>query len=540
MKLAESHYPADLNQPILEQTIGDALMETVQLAPERVALVEGVHDPALRRQWTYRELLSISTRAAKALLQEFLPGDRIAVWAPNIPEWIFLQYGAALAGMTLVTINPTLRKREMEYILRQSRSCGLFYQRAYRDNAMEEAVRAVESGLEALRFTVSFDGWDDFVAAAVDATPLPLLRPGDLAMIQYTSGTTGFPKGAMLQHRGLVNNARLSMHRLEMNEESVFVSPMPLFHTGGSVVCVIGSMTSRARFVMASEFDPALMLELIESQQATHTHGVPTMLIALMEHPDYTPAKLASLKSVFSGGSTVPVELVRRIEKQLGANFSIMYGQTETSPVITMTHLDDSPEDKGGTIGTPLPQTEVRIVDPDSGSTLPCGEIGELCTRGFLIMEAYFEMPEATAETIDEDGWLHTGDLCAMDERGYCTIEGRLKDMVIRGGENIYPREIEELLFTHPDVVQAAVVGIPDEKWGEQLAAFLQLREGSDISSGVLIDFLEGDLARHKTPKLWYRVDGFPLTASGKIRKFALRDSYLEGQSSQLSISKMP
>ena len=272
------------------------------------------------------------------------------------------------------------------------------------------------------------------------------------------------------------------------------------------------------------------MLELIERERAFISGGVPTMLIAMMEHPDFPRRDLSSLRVVFSGGATVPADVVRRIETSLGARFSIVFGQTETSPIITQTRLDDSPEDKAETIGQALPHTEVKIVDSSTGATVPIGTTGELCTRGYLVMKEYFEMPDATAATIDADGWLHTGDLCAMDERGYCTVEGRLKDMIIRGGENVYPREIEELLYTHPGVVEVAVVGVPDPKWGEQVAAFVRATPEAKPTGDELFDFVRARLAPHKTPRHWVFVDEFPLTGSGKIQKFVLRERWEKGE----------
>jgi fatty-acyl-CoA synthase len=305
---------------------------------------------------------------------------------------------------------------------------------------------------------------------------------------------------------------------------------MPLFHTGGCVLAVLGAVQQRSLHVLLLAFDPAEVLRLIEAEGGTHLGSVPTMLIALMEHPDFARRDLSTLRTVGSGGSTVPADLVRRIESTLGVRFGIVYGQTEASPVITQTGLDDSDEDKAETIGQPLAHTEVKIIDPVSGQTLPIGQPGELCTRGYLVMKEYFELPDATAEAIDGEGWLHTGDLCTMDERGYCVVTGRLKDMIIRGGENVYPREIEEVLFAHPAVADVAVVGVPDEKWGEQVAAFIRCTPGSGRpTEDELFAFVRQRLAPHKTPRLWVFVEDFPLTASGKVQKFVLREQFEKG-----------
>jgi fatty-acyl-CoA synthase len=319
------------------------------------------------------------------------------------------------------------------------------------------------------------------------------------------------------------------VERLGMGTGDIYVNPMPLFHTGGCVLAVLGPVQQRAALVCLLYFDPALMLELIETEKGTHLLGVPTMLIAIMEHADRAVRDLSSLATVCSGGATVPAPLVRRIEETLGVQFSIIYGQTEASPGITLMKLDDSPEDKAGTLGPALPQTELKVVDPSTGRTVPCGTPGELCTRGYLVMLGYFEMPERTAETIDTEGWLQTGDLVSMDHRGYTTITGRLKDMIIRGGENIYPREIEEVLFAHPQVADVAVVGLPDDKWGEVVAAFVRDAEGTPATDAELRSYLREHLAPHKTPSLWVRVDAFPLTPSGKVQKFVIRQNWEKG-----------
>ena len=349
-------------------------------------------------------------------------------------------------------------------------------------------------------------------------------------MIQYTSGTTGFPKGALLHHYGVANNARLVALCRGAGPDGVDISPMPLFHTGGCVVGVLGSIQTRRTLVLMSAFEPDLLLDLIESEHAEYLFGVPTMLVALLEAQQTKPRDLSSLKVVASGGATVPVDLVKRIERELGASLSIAFGQTETSPAITMVKLDDSPVDKSESLGRPLAHTEVKIIDPDTGATLPIRETGELCTRGYLVMKGYFDNEEATSATIDAEGWLHTGDLCSMDARGYCYVEGRLKDMIIRGGENIYPREIEECLFTHPAIAEVAVVGIPDARWGEQVAAFLRFNEGRSARAAELHDYIRESLASHKTPKIWVSVEQLPLTASGKIQKYMLKDLYQQGE----------
>jgi fatty-acyl-CoA synthase len=304
---------------------------------------------------------------------------------------------------------------------------------------------------------------------------------------------------------------------------------MPLFHTAGCVLAVLGAVSRRATLVLVEQFEPGLVLQLMEDYRASGMLGVPTMLVAMLEHPDFERRDLTSIKAICSGGSTVPAALVRRLEEAIGAPFTIVFGQTECSPVACMTRPDDSLDDKAATLGRPMPNVEVRIADPETGATLPVGALGEFLTRGYHVMHEYFDNPEATAKTIDADGWLHTGDLCSMDERGYCKVEGRLKDMIIRGGENIYPREIEELLFKHPSVGEVAVLGLPDERMGEEVAAFLRPAPGASLDKDVLFTYLREHLSPQKTPRLWFQVEAFPLTGSGKIQKFALREQWSDG-----------
>jgi fatty-acyl-CoA synthase len=309
---------------------------------------------------------------------------------------------------------------------------------------------------------------------------------------------------------------------------------MPLFHTGGCVCCVIGAVSKRATQVLIEAFDPGLVLDMIGTYGGAGLLGVPTMLVAMVEHPTFASTDLSTVEAICSGGSVVPAPLVERFERELGAPFTIVFGQTECSPVASMSSPDDTIADKAETIGSPMPGVEVKIIDPETGETVPIGIIGEYCTRGYHVRHEYFEMPEATAEEIDADGWLHTGDLCAMDDRGYCTVEGRLKDMIIRGGENIYPRELEDLLFAHDSVGEVAVGGLPDDKWGEVVAAFVRPAPGATVDKEALFSYLREHLAPHKTPRRWFAVEEFPLTGSGKIQKFKLREQALAGECDEL------
>ncbi|HEY7202001.1 MAG TPA: AMP-binding protein [Candidatus Dormibacteraeota bacterium] len=524
--LTASHWPPDATAPLLDTTIGALLRDAAAEAPDRAALVTGAADPALRRTWTYAALLDEAERTARALLGRFQPGERVAVWAHNVPEWVLLELGAALAGMTLVTVNPVLRAAEVAYVLRQSRASGLFLVPELRGVRLGEVAERIRPELPELREVVALDGWDAFLAGGSPAERLPEVRPDDPALILYTSGTTGFPKGAVLHHRAVVNNARYCADIQRTEPGDVVVNPMPLFHVGGCVLGVLGRLHCQGTHVLMPAFEPGLQLALVESERSAVLVGVPTMLIGMSEHPDFAGRDLSSVRHAFSGGATVPPDLVRRIEAALGVPFTIVYGQTEVSGGVTQTSPDDPPEDRAGSVGRPYPRMEARIADPLTGATVAPGAIGELRVRGPLVMREYFDQPAATAAAIDAEGWLHTGDLCSMDERGYCRVEGRLKEMIIRGGENIYPREIEQLLFTHPAVGDVAVVGVPDERWGEQVAAFVRPAPGAAPTEQELFDFCREHLAAFKTPRHWVFVDELPLTPSGKVQKFVLRERF--------------
>ncbi|TNC25747.1 AMP-binding protein [Amycolatopsis alkalitolerans] len=531
--LTESYWPADTSEPVLELTTGDLLREAARDAPDQTALIEVAPPgtPSLTgadrtgRAWTYRQLLAEAEQCAHWLLTRFEPGERITVWAPNVPEWVILQYGAALAGMVVVTANPALRAPELRYVLEQSRSAGLFHVDAFRGSDMTAIAREATPELPELRETFSFGDWQTTVRAHQEPGPLPRVRPGDAAQIQYTSGTTGFPKGALLHHRGLVANARFMIDRTQLPARGTMVSPMPMFHTAGCAMGVLGCAHQRATYVLCQLFDPALVLAATAEHRADMLAGVPTMLIAMLSHPAFGQTDLSRLSIVLSGGSPVPPELVRRVEDRFGVRFTAVYGQTELSPVVTQTSPDDSPEDKAGTAGRPLPQVEVSVRDPLTGEPAPIGRPGEICARGYQAMLGYFEMPERTAETIDTEGWVHTGDLGVFDDRGYLQVTGRLKDMIIRGGENIYATEIEQVLFTHPAVRDVAVLGVPDPAWGEIVAVVLVPAEPASLPAiEELRELCRAHLAPHKTPSRWFQAGELPLTGSGKIQKFRLRE----------------
>ena len=524
-----AYWAADTSEPVLETTVGSILRDAAAHAPNQTAAVAWGIVPGQRSTWTYAELLRDAERTAQTLLSRFEPGEHIAIWAPNLAEWLLLELGAGLAGIVIVTVNPAYKARELEYVLRQSRAVGLFYIASFRGNPMAEWVDQVRPGLPGLREAVALEHWDEFLASVTATRPLPSVSARDPAQIQYTSGTTGSPKGALLPHRALTNNARLFAQLIDMQPGDVYGHAMPFFHTAGCVMATLGAIQSRATHAFIPAFEPARLLALIEQERVTHTLGVPTMLIAMLEQPQLADCNLDALRVVASGGASVPPELVRSIESRFGASFCTVYGQTETSPLITTVRLDDAPADKAETVGKPLPQTEVKIIDPASREIVAPDAVGELCTRGYLLMTGYFDNPKATAATIDSDGWLHTGDLATMDSRGYVRITGRLKDMVIRGGENMFPAEIESVLIEHPDVVEVAIIGVPDPKMGEELAAFV--RTGPTRPEVIALHaHVRQHLAAPKTPRYWIFVDSFPLTGSGKIQKFILRERYLAGE----------
>ena len=529
--LTTSHFTPDGSGPALRPdiTVGGRLREVAAEVPDREALVEGLPGGGGRR-WTFGELLADAERCANVLLDHFEPGERVGIWAHNLPEWVVIEYGAALAGITLVTLNPSLQPAEAAYVLRQSRSAGVFVVADVRGNAIGAHAEHIQADLPDLRHILRLDELGAMMAATTTRVALPHVSGADPAQVQYTSGTTGFPKGVVLRHHSVVDNAMLWADRVEIPDGASWVSPMPLFHTGGCVLAVLGALATRSKLVLPPAFEPGLFLELMETEQGQFAGAVPTMLIAAMEHPDFATRDLSSWSGVVSGGAQVPEALVRQIEDALGLDFTIIYGQTECSPTLTNTHPHDSAEDKGLTIGPPIAHVEIKIVDPVSLETAPVGEQGELWARGFFTMIEYFDNPEATAETLLQDGWIRTGDLATMDERGYCRIVGRLKDMIIRGGENLFPAEIEEVLMRHPAVAEVAVVGLPDERWGETVAAFIRQAEGSNaLNVAALRDFMRAELSPQKTPSSWFTLDSFPLTGSGKIQKFALRSSWEAG-----------
>ncbi|MDF9302070.1 AMP-binding protein [Tritonibacter mobilis] len=499
-------------------SIGDSLRAAVDAHGPRSALIDSVSG----QSWSFIELLDNAERTAHVLLGQFAPGDHVAIWAANCPEWVFVELGAALAGITLVTINPAYSPTEARYVIQQSQARGVLVQSTFRDRDLFSVARSFVHHVPELDTVISIGDLPGLLKRASPDAPLPRIAPETPAQIQYTSGTTGFPKGALLSHVGLSNVARLYAETIGAVPGDVWINPMPMFHTAGCGLVTLGALQTGGTHVLPNAFDAGDMLSLFEKYSGTIMLSVPTMLYRILDHPDAARYDLSSWRLATLGGAPVPPELIRRAERELGIRTSIGFGQTEASPYFTHTRPDDPHPAWFETIGQPLPGASVRIADPATGQTLPLGETGEICTRGVGVMLGYFHNPAATEQAIDADGWLHTGDLGSMDAQGYLRVEGRLKDMIIRGGENIYPREIEDLLFEHAAIAGVAVIGCPDPEWGESVAAFVQFKPGCDTDFDELEAFCRRTLAGYKVPRRWHVVDEFPQTASGKIQKFKL------------------
>jgi fatty-acyl-CoA synthase len=517
---------------VLDTTVAGILRSAAAAAPDVTALVQGAPDPTRRRRWTYAELADAAERTALSLVARFEAGERVAVWAPSVPESLILTYAAAMAAVVLVPVNPALQAAEVRHILGQSGAAGVFLVPTFRSQDLVGTLQSIRPDLPSLRHVESLvdDGWRDPGAHGAGDAELRgrAAGPDDVAQLIYTSGTTGTPKGALLTHRGMTNAARFGAVRFDMRAGDVYVHTMPLHHVGGQVVS-FQICQRRATAVLLESFDPGLVLELIESERATLTCGVPTMLLAMIEHPDRPRRDLTSLRTVSGGGSVVPTELIRHIEDTLGVQFTVVFGQTEASGFISQTDLHDSDDEKAASLGRPLPAVEVRVVDPDRGTIVPPDVVGELHVRGPNVMAGYHDLPEETAEALSPDGWLRTGDLVTMDAGGVLRMVGRRKEMIVSGGENLFPVEIENALSGHDGVAQCAVVGVPDRRWGEAAVAFVRCTPGVPVDGLVLEGFLRQRLAGFKVPRRWVFVETFPLTASGKIQKFLLRQRLLDG-----------
>ncbi|MCB1475764.1 MAG: AMP-binding protein [Rhodobiaceae bacterium] len=530
-RVTESYWPADTSRPLLDWTLGEALRHAAVAVPDRLALVEGLKGDEPSRRWTYAEHYEQSRRIAAALLTRFKPGERVAFWAHNVPEWQLMLYGCAMAGVVLVTVNPAYKARELEYVLGKSRASGLFVMDAYRGYDCLKAVEDVRTRLPELREVCRIADFSNFVAAAPSEYDLPEIGQLDPCVIMFTSGTTGAQKGVIFHHRGIVNMALFTQERGGLKEGGVFVNPMPMFHIGALGHAAVGAVTLRATHVLQAEWSPEFYMSLVEREGGTYSLLVPTMIEAVLASPRRADYDLSTLKNLVSGAAVVEAHLIRRTFEEVGCEIVNIFGQTEMQGVAITVHLDDSIEDKSETIGQALPHAEVKIADPATGDVLPLDTQGEICVRGYQTMIGYFDMPEETAKALSPDGWLRSGDLGSMDSRGFVKITGRIKDMIIRGGENVYPREIENLLLENPKIANVAVVGVPDQRWGEQVGAVIMPKSMDDCPDALeLHNFCRESLAHYKTPRLWYFVDDMPWTETGKLQKFKLVNAIKSGE----------
>ncbi|MBK8993926.1 MAG: AMP-binding protein [Gammaproteobacteria bacterium] len=552
MTLALSHCSGPDDRPLLEQTIGEAFVATAARFPDRPALV--VSHQGIR--WNYAEYRREVDRLAAALLVlGIAPGDRLGIWAPNCVEWCLTQYASARIGAIMVCINPAYRLHELEYALNKVRCKALISAERFRTSdylgmlqtLAPELARAAPGQLDAhrlphLRTVIRMGeeqtpGMFNFAAirGAVGAADIARveavaaqLRPADPINIQFTSGTTGNPKGATLTHRNILNNGKIVGEGMRLTEHDSLCVPVPLYHCFGMVMGSLACITHGAAAIFpAQAFDPLATLQAVESERCTALHGVPTMFIAQLDHPRFGQFDLSTLRTGIMAGAPCPVEVMNRVLTQMHLpEILIAYGQTETSPVNHMTRADDPIERRVGSVGRPAPHCEIRIVDAE-GRTLPVGEKGEICCRGYAVMHGYWDDEERTRETIDAQGWLHSGDIGVMDAEGYVQVTGRIKDMIIRGGENIYPREVEEFLYTHPDIQDVQVFGVPDAKYGEQVCAWIRLRPGAALDADRLRDFCRERIAHFKVPRFIRFVDDFPMTVTGKVQKFRMREQMI-------------
>ncbi|MFD1814847.1 AMP-binding protein [Rhodococcus gannanensis] len=525
--------------PMLGDTIGDNFDRTVAAHGDRDALVEY----ATGRRWTYAELaVEVDGLAAALLARGLGKGDRVGIWAPNCAEWTMVQYATAKVGAILVNINPAYRSHELQYVLEQAGIRTLVSAAAFKTSdyaAMIEEVRPNCPALESV-ILLGSDDWQALLTEGADALAADRgalaaaqasLSADDPINIQYTSGTTGFPKGATLSHHNILNNGYFVGELCHYTEADRVCIPVPFYHCFGMVMGNLACTSHGAAMVIpAPAFDPKATLEAVQAERCTSLYGVPTMFIAELAEPGFESYDLSSLRTGIMAGSPCPVEVMKQVIERMGmSEVSICYGMTETSPVSLQTRSDDTIDQRVSTVGRVGPHLEVKIVDPATGLTVPRGVAGELCTRGYSVMLGYWNNPEKTAEAIDAARWMHTGDIGVMDQGGYVAITGRIKDMVIRGGENIYPREIEEFLYTHPDVLDAQVIGVPDEKYGEELMAWVRMREGATpLDAAAVREFCTGKLAHYKIPRYVHVVDEFPMTVTGKVRKVEMRELAVE------------
>ncbi|WP_339253345.1 AMP-binding protein [Sporosarcina sp. FSL W8-0480] len=543
---------------LLEKTVGEILSDWADLIPEHEAYVYPEH--GIRK--TYQEFDRETDELAKAFIgMGIARGEHVAIWSDNKPQWLLSQFATGKIGAVLVTVNTNYQANELEYLLKQSDATTLILDEGFKGTSYIDIIRSnypelqdSETGVvnceklpKLKRIILMTDReetgiykWSEFLHHAEGITDADLaerqrtMNPDEVINIQYTSGTTGFPKGVMLTHRNVVNNGKLIGDFMKLTEDDRVCIPVPFFHCFGCVLGNMAAVTHGSTMVIVEQFNPLLVLEAVQEEKCTALHGVPTMFIAELNHPEFKKFDTSSLRTGIMAGSTCPIEVMKQVIHDMGAKeITICYGQTESSPVITQTQTDDPIEKRVSTVGKPHPHVEVKIIDPLTGEEVPIGVPGELCTRGYHVMKGYYNNEEATREVIDEDGWLHTGDIAVMDEEGYIDITGRIKDVIIRGGENIYPREVEEFLYTHPAISDVQIVGVPDPKYGEELMAWIIPKKGMALDEESVRSFCLGKISYHKIPKYIKFTDAYPMTASGKIQKFKLRELSIEETLSQ-------
>jgi fatty-acyl-CoA synthase len=528
---AQSYTHGACDVPLLGETIGQSLRRTVERFGEREALV--VRQQGYRA--TYRELWDQVELAARGLLARGVEkGDRVGIWAPNRYEWVVVQYATARVGAILVNVNPAYKATELEYALAKAGMSLLVLARGFRQTDYVAMLEEVRPRCPALREAIVLeDGWDELLADGDRVDPGELeqleatLQFDDPINIQYTSGTTGFPKGATLSHHNVLNNGYFIARTLRYGDRDRVCVPVPFYHCFGMVIGNLACLTSGACVVVPAEgFDPLATLEAVAEERCTSLYGVPTMFIGELEHPRFADFDLRSLRTGVMAGSPCPIETMRQVREEMHMEeVTICYGMTETSPVSTQSAVDDPVDKRVTTVGRIHPHLEIKIVEPATGAIVPRGTPGELCTRGYSVMLGYWDDEAATREAIDPAGWMHTGDLATMDEDGYLRIVGRIKDMIIRGGENIYPRELEEFLIGLPAVSEAYVIGLPDRRYGEEVMAWVKLKEGASATPEELTEACRGRIATYKIPRYWKLVDSFPMTVTGKIQKFRMREA---------------
>jgi len=529
--MSQSYVHGASSAHLLGETIGENLKHTVERFADHEALVCPFQD----YRATYQELWDLTGLAARGLMAHGVKkGDRVGIWAPNRYEWTVLQYATARIGAILVNLNPAYRTAELEYALRQSSVSFLALAKSFRTADYGAMLDEVRDQCPELRESLVLDeSWDSLLreGAAVSQTNLAdreaTIQFDEPINIQYTSGTTGFPKGATLSHHNILNNGYFVGETLHLTEADRVCIPVPFYHCFGMVLGNLACTTHGACMVVPAEaYDPRIVMETVEAERCTALYGVPTMFIGELDHPDFDSFDFSSLRTGIMAGSPCPAEVMKKVQSRMNmTEVTICYGMTETSPVSTQSTTDDPLEKRVSTVGRVHPHVEIKVVDPATGLVVPCGMAGELCTRGYSVMLGYWADDDATRDAIDAGRWMHTGDLAIMDDEGYLNIVGRIKDMIIRGGENVYPREIEEYLYRHPDVADVQVIGVPSERYGEEVMAWVKPREGSSSTEEDLREFCRDHIASFKIPRYWRFVDEFPMTVTGKVQKFKMRET---------------